>query len=252
MNMADAVASAFKNYSNFEGRASRSEYWYWTLYSVLVSFAIGLFKGFNEENLDIYTAFNVIGILINLIFFLPSLSVTARRFHDIDKSGWNYLWAFTIIGIIPYLIWMTRPGSIRPNKWGLPPLSPNTTEVNHEDAGNSYESVGSNQGKEYRLFGFDEEGYVIKIIMKTTDVELTPPGIIVGRDTNCKIVISNKSLSRQHAQFYSSENSLWIRDLNSTNGTRINGLDVELASAKRIKDGDTLLLGMVELSVTEI
>ena len=46
---------------------------------------------------------NTIG---TLILFLPGTSVMVRRFHDINKSGWNYFWCLTVIGIIPIIYWL--------------------------------------------------------------------------------------------------------------------------------------------------
>ena len=64
-------------YATFDGRARRSEYWYWVLFNTLV----GLFLGWIP----------VLGWIICVLFILPSLSVCIRRLHDIGKSGWWYL-----------------------------------------------------------------------------------------------------------------------------------------------------------------
>ena len=57
---------------------------------------------------------NGIPILVGLVLLLPNLSSGCRRLHDIGKSGWWMLIAFTIIGIIPLIIWLasdTKPES---------------------------------------------------------------------------------------------------------------------------------------------
>ena len=56
----------------------------------------------------------------NLIIVFPSLSVNIRRLHDTGRSGWWYLILITIIGAIPYFIWMLSKGDERENAYGLP------------------------------------------------------------------------------------------------------------------------------------
>ena len=91
MNFQQAIKSGFKNFANFEGRASRSEHNYWYLFV----FLIGVF----EEII------NPSGYITSLVFFIPNISIMIRRFHDINKSGWNYFWCLTIIGIFPVIYW---------------------------------------------------------------------------------------------------------------------------------------------------
>lgn len=64
-----AISSGFKNFSNFNGRSTRSEYWWWILFSSLASLLLGTF---------------VIPLIILLI---PTLTITVRRFHDVGRSG---------------------------------------------------------------------------------------------------------------------------------------------------------------------
>ena len=107
MTFTDSVSSFFSNYFVFKGRSSRSEYWY----AMLFCFVIGLFLDGVDKSL---------ASLFNLITLIPSLSVFSRRMHDVGRSGWWYLLIFTIIGIIPVLIWLTRKGTEGPNKFDCP------------------------------------------------------------------------------------------------------------------------------------
>ena len=75
-----------QKYAKFNGRASRSEYWYFTLFSFIVM-VLSSGKG------------ALLG-LAWLVLFIPMLAVSVRRLHDIGKSGWYYL-----ITLIPYLGW---------------------------------------------------------------------------------------------------------------------------------------------------
>jgi len=84
----EAIALGFKNYANFNGRASKSEFWWFFLFVVLAS-AVGTLL---SENL---------GILTNLVTLLPFLAVTTRRLHDTDRSVWfQLLYFIPVLGVI--------------------------------------------------------------------------------------------------------------------------------------------------------
>ena len=63
---------------------------------------------------------DVISGLLSLAFLLPTLAVGARRLHDVNRSGWWMLIAFTIIGLIPLFIWSVSETKPESNKWGQP------------------------------------------------------------------------------------------------------------------------------------
>jgi uncharacterized membrane protein YhaH (DUF805 family) len=86
MTFTQAVRSALRNYATFSGRARRSEYWWFYLFTVLVGLATSgvdaaLNTSFNNE-------IGVVGTIANLALLLPSLAVTARRLHDTGRTGW--------------------------------------------------------------------------------------------------------------------------------------------------------------------
>ena len=106
MGFADAVKLGFANYANFLDRACRSEFWYWTLF---------VFVG------EIVT--RTIGRPVFLLFFLaillPSLSVSVRRLHDLDRSGWWILLnLIPLVGPIILIIWFSAKGTDGPNRFG--------------------------------------------------------------------------------------------------------------------------------------
>jgi uncharacterized membrane protein YhaH (DUF805 family) len=118
MNFGQAIASGFKRYVDFNGRSSRSEYWFWVLFNVLVAVVLGILRvagGGNGANALLY--------LYDLAVLLPSIALVVRRLHDIDRSGWWYFIVFTIVGIIPMLIWLCTPGSPGSNQFGENPLT---------------------------------------------------------------------------------------------------------------------------------
>lgn len=86
----EAVYSALiKNYVNFSGRARRSEYWYFSLFDVIV----GIITYFTPSpTIEVWgLPVSLLYCLYYLVFFLPVLAVSVRRLHDIGKSGWNIL-----------------------------------------------------------------------------------------------------------------------------------------------------------------
>ena len=88
MNFQNSIKTCFKKYFDFSGRATRSEFWYFYLFIFLtyIIFLI-LLIGVSLHFLWIWTVFGI-GIII------PSFAVTARRLHDVNKSGWLQLIPF--------------------------------------------------------------------------------------------------------------------------------------------------------------
>lgn len=79
------------NYCKFSGRSSRSEYWWFSLFSCIVSWLASLIQWISP------TAGLTLSILISLGLFLPSLGLTVRRLHDIGKSGWWLVGLYAIV-----------------------------------------------------------------------------------------------------------------------------------------------------------
>lgn len=93
----EAISTCFSKYVTFSGRASRSEYWYFVLFNVLISLLAGVLDAviFGPG-----TEVAPIGSITSLALLLPGLSVGVRRLHDTNRSGWWYGWFFiAIIGI---------------------------------------------------------------------------------------------------------------------------------------------------------
>ena len=108
MSFSDSIRICLQKYIDFNGRATRSEYWWF----VLLTFALGFIP--------------VIGWLIRLALLLPSLSVQVRRLHDLGRSAWWLLLLIPPIFIIggPVLLIMSAfPGTPGPNRYGPDPLA---------------------------------------------------------------------------------------------------------------------------------
>lgn len=120
MNFGQAVSSGFSNYATFAGRACRSEFWYWTLFSFVASICLSLLDSVVfPQNL-----WSPLSSIFSLAILLPSIAVTARRLHDIDKSGWWILLIFVpIVGWIVLVVWEIRKGDDDSNRFGADPLA---------------------------------------------------------------------------------------------------------------------------------
>ncbi|MGA1413258.1 MAG: DUF805 domain-containing protein, partial [Ilumatobacteraceae bacterium] len=101
-NFQTAIRSGFQNYTNFKGRASRAEYWWWALFTVILSILLS----------SIDDSFGNLGSLVTL---LPSIAVAIRRVHDVDRAGWFILVPFYNL----YLV--LRRGDAGENRFGPPP-----------------------------------------------------------------------------------------------------------------------------------
>lgn len=116
---------AVKNYAGFDGRAHRTEFWMFSLISLIISIVLGLvdyafgFGGLSESAF----ASGPLESLYSLVILLPSLAVGARRLHDIGRSGWWQLLVLTIIGIILLIIWWAMAGKKETNDHGPEPWS---------------------------------------------------------------------------------------------------------------------------------
>ncbi len=104
MTFVKSISTCFSKYADFTGRATRSEYWWWTLFVILASVATVLI---NEMAYSLFS----------LATILPGLAVGARRLHDTDRSGWlQLLYLIPIIGWIILLVWLIQEGK-EPNRF---------------------------------------------------------------------------------------------------------------------------------------
>ena len=116
MNFGEAISKCLNEYVTFSGRARRSEYWYFALFNLIASFAAAA--------LDMAMNTAVLQALVGLGLLLPSISVTVRRLHDKDKSGWWWwLGLIPIIGWIVLLVWFVQRGTVGANRFGPDPVA---------------------------------------------------------------------------------------------------------------------------------
>ena len=109
----EAVKVAFRKYADFTGRATRAEYWWWVLFSVLAGVAFGSIDGF-IASLTGWKGASPFQTIFGLATLLPSLAVTSRRLHDIGKSGWWQLawWSPLLAWITTGVLWAIAVGVV--------------------------------------------------------------------------------------------------------------------------------------------
>lgn len=115
MSIMEAVQSVFSNYANFNGRARRSEYWWFCL----ANFVIALILSTLGRKISL---FGFVSGLYSLAVLIPAIAVGVRRLHDIGKSGW---WLFIslvpVIGSIILIVSMAKDSEPGENQYGPNP-----------------------------------------------------------------------------------------------------------------------------------
>ena len=110
-----------KNYTGFEGRARRKEYWMFFLVNIVISIALvfidaqtGLFN--QGTGYGLFSGIYTLGVL------LPSIAVSMRRLHDTGRSGWWLLISFIpLVGILILFVFMVLDGHTDENQYGSNP-----------------------------------------------------------------------------------------------------------------------------------
>jgi uncharacterized membrane protein YhaH (DUF805 family) len=116
MTFSEAVESGFDHYTKFDGRAARPAFWWWFLFGVLVAIGANIIDA-------ILGTWGVINGLAALALLLPNISVSIRRLHDTDHTGWWILIGLIpIIGFIVLLVFYLRQSDPGENKYGPPPV----------------------------------------------------------------------------------------------------------------------------------
>ena len=96
------------NYCNFQGRSSRSEYWWYCLFTFVLGFILGLIS-------------ETLGGILSLALLLPGLGLGVRRLHDLNRSGWFLLLAIVPLVNLILIYWFTQPSDPQANQYGPVP-----------------------------------------------------------------------------------------------------------------------------------
>lgn len=109
MTFGKSISTCLSKYVDFNGRASRPEYWWFYLFTVLLSWGA-----------MIVDSSQMLSGLVSIAVLLPSLAAGARRLHDTNRSGWWLLISLSVIGLIPLIIWLASKGNEQANDYGSP------------------------------------------------------------------------------------------------------------------------------------
>ena len=133
MGFTESLRTCFGKYAKFDGRASRSEFWYFILFCFIYFFVAGFFLGFSGVS---DAAFDGATLVLLIPIFIPSIAVAARRLHDINQSGWmqcifvpgfiadEFLGTGYVIYILTlglWAFWFSQAGKKGKNRFGVQP-----------------------------------------------------------------------------------------------------------------------------------
>ncbi len=115
---------AFRRYATFSGRAYRQEFWLFLLWSLVVSLLLSIIDRkagwmvVQEEQIEM----GWLQLVYAVATLVPTLALSARRLHDIGRSGWwQLIGAIPFVGLIVMIIWFATPGTPGPNRYGPDP-----------------------------------------------------------------------------------------------------------------------------------
>jgi uncharacterized membrane protein YhaH (DUF805 family) len=119
VSFSGAISSGFRNFANFKGKASRSEFWYWVLFTALLAVVLSLLEsliwapelpvqvsddGLRQNFEQVVSSPSPLTTIASLVLFIPNLSMTARRFHD---AGFSAKWLLLQVVPLAYGVFST-------------------------------------------------------------------------------------------------------------------------------------------------
>ena len=111
-NFQQAISLCFSKYATFTGRATRPEYWWFYLFTFLLTQGLAVIE-------TVVGSPGVLSGLASLAVLVPMLSAGARRLHDTDRSGWwQLLWFVPIVGWIVVIVFLCQRGTEGANRFG--------------------------------------------------------------------------------------------------------------------------------------
>lgn len=129
MGLKEAVVSVFSKYATFSGRATRSEYWYFGLFNIIIIWGLigvctllgAIFQG-SDGAFGGFMIGNILNRIYSIATIIPILAVSVRRLHDTGRSGFNLLWLFLpVIGLIIIFVYMVTGSNPGDNAYGPEP-----------------------------------------------------------------------------------------------------------------------------------
>jgi len=193
MQFTDAIRTVFTKYAVFEGRARRSEYWYFFLFNWLVGLILSLIPGLAA-----------VAGLYALATLIPSMAVCCRRLHDVGKNGlWCLISLVPIFGTILLIVWLVAEGQPGTNMYGPDPR--------HGTRAYSAPAAAP-ASMALRCLSGPMQGQIFPI---------GSHGIMMGRTPECAIRFPDGTpgVSGRHCSLLWRQGMLTITDLGSTHGT---------------------------------
>jgi uncharacterized membrane protein YhaH (DUF805 family) len=124
MNFGQAIKTCLNKYATISGRATRSEYWYFFLFLVIVNIVASVLDS------TIFGDMPVLYLIATLALLVPSIAAGVRRLHDTDKAGWWLLVGLIpVIGTIVLIVFFCQRGSVGTNQFGPDPLQASITSA---------------------------------------------------------------------------------------------------------------------------
>ena len=133
MGLIEAIKICLGKYAQFNGRASRSEFWYFCLAVVIYFFVAGFLLGMTGVSDEV---FDLATLVLLIPIFIPGIAVAARRLHDINQSGWmqcifipgfvadEFLgtgWVIYALTLALWAFWFSQTGKKGKNRFGAQP-----------------------------------------------------------------------------------------------------------------------------------
>ena len=139
MTFQESIRTCLSKFMTWQGRATRSEYWYFILFCILCQIAASVvdrilgtsFKIANPVSGEMQSlGYGYVYALVGLGLFLPSIAALVRRLHDTGRSGWWYWIALIpLVGIILLLVWLCSRGTTGANAYGADELAGGLSET---------------------------------------------------------------------------------------------------------------------------
>jgi uncharacterized membrane protein YhaH (DUF805 family) len=118
-----SIATCLAKYTDFRGRAQRSELWWFFLFAVVVSWVAAILDSVLVSGWSVgpFAVTGPFGAVTNLLVLLPSLAVGARRLHDSNRTGWwQVLLVIPCVGLVLLAVFWCLAGDEGANRYGEP------------------------------------------------------------------------------------------------------------------------------------
>jgi uncharacterized membrane protein YhaH (DUF805 family) len=233
MSFIETIKFSYKNYAQFSGRASRSEYWYWVLFFWLGFIVLAISMERSSFFVLLYFTFIFSAII-------PGIARAVRRLHDINKSG-----AFLFMGFIPLigpvllLVWFCTKSYSAPNKYG-PALSEGFTSEKFR-AFEAEAPASQNFPKEHASTGVKAKDLLVKykLIVITATLAVIFVGVLQAHAQYGRLIGSIEVSEVQMVEFQREKDQIYDENV-SGSPARFNSLESQKILESGIKDSSKL------------